>query len=100
MHAGTPVRIDARTEAPVAGDISINGQDILLKTYNCMLYWRRRPFQLLSDALRQEPTCAPYEIEPQGEAVCFDSRGGGYFTVSEGLNQPLWYYKQKTWWRW
>jgi hypothetical protein len=29
--------------------------------------------------------------EPQGEAIGFDGFGFGYFTVSEGLHQPVYY---------
>lgn len=92
LVTGTPVAINSTTEAPVAGDMSPDGMEILMKTYNNMLYWRRRPFVSLVETLQEPPTCLTYNIEPQGEAVCFDRRGEGFYTISEGVGQPLWYY--------
>ncbi len=34
-----------------------------------------------------------WQKDPQKEAICFDEKGTGYFTVSEGKNQPVYYYK-------
>ena len=34
----------------------------------------------------------PYTQELQGESVCWDPSGSGYYTLSEGLNQPIYYY--------
>ena len=78
----------------MAGDISLTGQEIIMKTYNRVFYWRKSPYESLEATLQRIPMCAPYNIEQQGEAVCFDTEGSGYFTTSEGLNQPLWYYSR------
>ena len=37
---------------------------------------------------------APYIQETQGESVCWDPKGDGYYTLSEGLNQPIYYYSK------
>lgn len=34
----------------------------------------------------------PLAREPQGEAICFDRRGEGYFTISEGKHPTLYYF--------
>jgi hypothetical protein len=33
--------------------------------------------------------------EPQGEAVCFAADGAGYYTVSERLYEPIYYFAQE-----
>ncbi len=79
----------------VGGDISPAGDEILLKTLGSVSYWRRQPGQSLAQALETPPLDVPYEAEPQGEAICWDAGGLGYFTVSEEfLNIPahLYYY--------
>jgi hypothetical protein len=46
--------------------------------------------------LSKEAKTMPYITEPQGEAVCWDAKNKGYFTLSEaaaGINQTLYYYK-------
>jgi hypothetical protein len=36
----------------------------------------------------RRPAC-PKVYEPQGDTVCFDSNGSGYFTVSEEKHSPI-----------
>ena len=36
----------------------------------------------------------PYTRERQGESVCWDKYGHGYFTLSEGSHPPLYYYQR------
>jgi hypothetical protein len=38
------------------------------------------------------PQAIPVAPEPQGEAICFDCRGKGYFTISEGKHPSLYYF--------
>ena len=38
------------------------------------------------------PVDLPYNIELQGESVCWNNNGTGYFTLAEGANAPLYYY--------
>ncbi|WP_373331137.1 PE-PGRS family protein [Salmonirosea aquatica] len=66
------------------GDISADGQEILIRTYTNVYYWRRKSGETIGQALlRQASKTLPYELEPQGEAVCFDREMKGYFTLSE-----------------
>jgi len=37
----------------------------------------------------------PQHAEPQGEAVCFGSDGAGYYTVSEGSQQPIYFFAKQ-----
>ncbi|GAA4447127.1 hypothetical protein GCM10023189_03100 [Nibrella saemangeumensis] len=81
------------------GDISPDGSEILLRSYLSIMYWKRQGDELLADALqKRSPRSLPYRIEPQGEAVCFDRDGRGYFTLSERNNAAsvsLYYYPRK-----
>ena len=80
----------------VAADISPSGKHILVKTYtNIYLYTRGRG-QNVAEALSTKGKVMPYKLEPQGEAVAFDEKGKGYFTISERLGETpveLYYYK-------
>ena len=64
--------------------ISPDGQEILIRTYTGVFYWKRSKDQSIADALQYGTRRQmPYRQEPQGEAVCFDKDGKGYFTISE-----------------
>lgn len=87
--------------AITAADISPDGQEIILKSYDAAYYWRRKKDESIATTLtRIRDVGLPYTVEPQGEAICFDKDGKGYFTVSERLeaqttNTPLYYYSRK-----
>lgn len=81
------------------GDISADGQEILVRTYTNVFYWQRKSGETIGQTLvRQALKTLPYELEPQGEAVCFDREMKGYFTLSERRatsSVTLNYYKRK-----
>ena len=79
----------------MGGSISPSGEEVLLKTYNEVYYWKRLQGEPLSATLKRTGQSVAYHSEPQGEAVCWDSTGSGYFTLSEGVNQPLYYYARE-----
>jgi hypothetical protein len=76
--------------ATTGGDVSPDGTEIVIRTYGAAELWRRLPGTPLGDAFAGEPCTIPLESEPQGEAIGFWGDGGGYLTVSEGANPPLW----------
>lgn len=79
----------------VAGDISARGDEILIKTYDSIYYWKRGEGQSIAQALAQTPQRVPYFLEPQGEAVCWKADGKGYYTLSEerfGISARLYFY--------
>ena len=92
-----------RGELPLAlvtsGSISPGGQEILLKTYLGVYYWPRATGQTVADALVGTKSYSlTYQLEPQGEAICFDKGGNGFFTLSERGNATsvtLNYYKHQ-----
>jgi hypothetical protein len=79
--------------------ISPDGAEILVRTYTQISYWKRDSGQSIADALQYgNSRLLPYRFEPQGEAVCFDKDGKGYFTISERASASsvnLYYYARK-----
>jgi hypothetical protein len=81
----------------VSGDIS-NNNEILLKTYDNVYYWKIVDGQSVHTTLSHTPTLLSYKPEPQGEAICWAPNGNGYFTLGEknGTIIPkLLYYKRR-----
>jgi hypothetical protein len=80
-----------------AGDISQDGNQVLIKTYDQIFYWRRKGKEPLWQLLASEPTLAPYNpIELKGEAIAWSAKG--YFTASEKsgyTSSPLYFYSSK-----
>jgi hypothetical protein len=67
----------------VAGDISVDGKQILIKNYFTVFYWIRKEGESIPEALKRNPIILPYKPEPQGEAIAFHPNGKSYFTLSE-----------------
>ena len=82
----------------VGGDVSPDGSEILVKSYDVVYYWKRQGNEPLSVTLMRAPIAVPYETEPQGEAIAFTlSRSGYVTTTEEGSNEPQWvkFYRRK-----
>ncbi len=80
----------------VAGDISNNGDSVVLRTLTEAWVWTRPEntsmllcFSGPSDAITLLP-------EPQGEAICFSSTSKGVYTISEGKFPRLLFYAENT----
>ena len=79
----------------VSGEISPQGDEILVKNYFFVYHWTIGAGQPLADMFGQSPTMVPYLPEPQGEALCFDPEGHGFYTLSEerdGVEAHLYFY--------
>lgn len=74
------------------GDISPSGLEVLVKTYFFVFYWCRAASEPLSSLLTSAPIFAPYRLEPQGEAITWKADGNGYYTISEGSAQPIYFW--------
>jgi hypothetical protein len=74
------------------GDISKDGQQVLLRSYDKVYYWRREPHEHIWDTMVRKPEELPYKTEKQGEAIGFTPDGKGYYTTSEGVFAPIYYY--------
>ena len=84
----------------VGGDISPNGMEVLLKTYEHVLYWSREDTTIsIPNLLLLPPDTLPYLPEPQGEAIGFAPDGSGYYTLSEenlGADIHLYFYPRRS----
>ena len=67
----------------VAGDISADGLQIIIKNYLMVFYWEREIGETVPEALKRKAKILPYKPEPQGEAIAFDPQGEAYYTLSE-----------------
>lgn len=81
----------------VAGDISANGQEILIKTYESVNYYQLESGESFVDILKKKPKKLAYEREPQGEAIAWDPDASGYYTASEeiAIFEAILYYYQR-----
>ncbi|MCH7917527.1 MAG: hypothetical protein IIC50_06035 [Planctomycetes bacterium] len=78
----------------VGGDISADGQLILIRGYSSASMFKRPAKGPLWQAFLEPSTLVPLRQERQGEAICFNAQGTGYYTTSEGKNQPIYFYRR------
>jgi hypothetical protein len=81
-----------------SGAIASNGQEILIKNYRRVWYWKNPDQKPLAEVLKVKPIMIPYDSEPQGEAITWAHDGSGFFTLSEKKKDKksnLFYYKRK-----
>jgi hypothetical protein len=76
----------------VGGDISPDGNCIIVRSLSHASVWIRPNGKPLWQAFSQRSNDIKLMPEPQGEAICFDADGRGFFTVSEKAHQPIYYY--------
>jgi len=76
----------------VGADLSPSGRQLLIKQYSAIYYLSRVSGEALEHVLTNSPTAVPCVTEPQGEAVTWEAGESGYFTLSEGTSQPIYYY--------
>ncbi len=69
-----------------AGDISQDGNEVLIKNYLNVYYWRKQGAESIEELLQNPPTRLNYTQEPQGEAIAFRVDGTSYLTISEIAN--------------
>ena len=67
----------------VGATCSIAGDELLLKTYPSLYYWKKAGSESIEQALHKDPVILPYQQEPQGEAICFTNDNTGFYTLSE-----------------
>jgi len=79
----------------VGGDISPAGNIVIVRGYFNASVWYRGQDPNLWDAFDGQECSVHLKTEPQGEAICFDAEGCGYYTVSENLYQPIYYFERQ-----
>ena len=88
---------DNRSRAVTDGTIAPDGREILIRTNgpNQRAYlwqWNRAAGQTMAAALSAAWAVVPMHSQPQGETVAYEPDGSGYYTISEGGTQPIWYH--------
>jgi len=82
-----------------AASVSKDGSEIAVRTYLGVYYWKRSNGESVGQTLVKSATkTLTVALEPQGEAICFESEGKGFYTLSEKGNAAsvsLNYYKRK-----
>ncbi|MCF7972894.1 MAG: hypothetical protein K9N55_03680 [Phycisphaerae bacterium] len=78
----------------VGGDISADGCLVVVRSMFGAVLFQRITGKPLWEAFKANPVSIPVKSERQGEAIAFDIEGRGYYTVSEGKEQPVYYYKR------
>ena len=73
----------------VAGSISTEGSEVLLKDYEQVYYWKNSSGLALPQLLQTTPEVLAYDREPQGESICWDRDGTGYYTLSEKVKDKM-----------
>jgi hypothetical protein len=74
------------------GDISPDGKMVLVRGYLAASLWLRPQKGPLWKCFDGPECKIPIIFERQGEAICFDPNGTGYYTTSEKRNQPIYYF--------
>ena len=77
-----------------AGDISFDGRLICMRRNGRAWTWARSASQTVSNALAASGTEQKNATDLNGEAIGFQATGLGYFTLSEGYQQPLNYFRR------
>lgn len=76
--------------AATGGDVTADGQVILMRTYGSLLVWRRGEGQSIGEAIVHNQPCEADTVpEQQGEAVAVKPDGTGYVTIGEGSEPPV-----------
>ena len=82
-----------------SGDISVDGKEVVIRTYINVFYWQRKDGESIGQTLTQKANkILSVELEPQGEAICFKQDLSGFYTLSEiGMSTgvTLNFYKRK-----
>jgi hypothetical protein len=82
----------------VAGDISPDGTEVLMKNYENIYYWKKSNNESLTELLQTPPVILPYEPETQGESIAWSRDVSGYYTISENTRKEhgkLFFYRRK-----
>ena len=67
----------------VAGSISSDAQEVLMKNYEDVYYWKRAGEKYLIELLVKKPVELSYKPEVLGESICWNKDATGYYTLSE-----------------
>ena len=81
------------------GDFSPDGSEIVLRREDAAWHWFRQPGESVASTLVRPPARIPIvgpPREPNGEAIAFAADGSGYYTLSEGAEQPIYTFRRSS----
>lgn len=81
----------------VAADLSFDGKEILIKTYDEIYYWNTGDSLSIAQSIQLPAITLDYSGEPQGESIAWALNGKGFYTLSESVDgqaAKLYYYKR------
>jgi hypothetical protein len=76
----------------VGGDISRDGKLVIVRGMFNASMWVRPKGEKLWQAFSHKYFRLELMQEPQGEGICFDADGRGYFTIGEMVHPPIYYF--------
>ena len=76
----------------VGGDVSPDGRLVMVRGVLNASMWVRPEGEQLWRAFRATHVALELIQEPQGEGICFDADGRGYFTIGEMKHPPIYYF--------
>lgn len=71
-----------------AGDISADGNEIIIKNYTNVYHWRRLTGEPVWHAMLETPSNIPYIPEYKGEGMCFSPKGDRFICCGEYKDGP------------
>jgi len=74
------------------GDICRDGTAVIVRNNYTASLWKRRAGSALDEAFEGPAEHIMLTWEPQGEAICFDAAGAGYYTTSEAYRPVVHHY--------
>ena len=90
--------MDLPYKGVVSATLSPKQTEILVKTYSSIYYYKKKETESFEHALHQQYQSLAYQVEAQGESICFSNDNTGFFTLSEKAFLPsakLNFYKRK-----
>lgn len=91
-----PTRMERVASLPwgfaVAGDVSPDGSRVIIRSVFGASLWVRPAGDPLWRAFSGKQVRLALMNERQGEGICFDAQGTGYFTIGEAHQPPLHYF--------
>jgi len=97
MHIASYV-MDLPYKGVTSAAISPAQDEILIKTYSKVYYYKRKSRESIEQTLKSHFHILPYQVEAQGEGICFSNQHDGFFTLGERSFLPaaqLNFYKRK-----
>ncbi len=74
------------------GDVSPDGQIVAIRTHDRVWAFARDPSLPLHTAFASPACGTPEVFDAKGEAIALAWDGSGYYTASEGVGEPLYWY--------